>query len=157
MRHRIYGAKLNKQTDERKATFRNLAKAVFLHGRVETTEARAKAARGFIEKIITKARNDDLVSYRKVLAILGNDKKVTKRVVEKIAPSYKERKGGYTRIIRTRRRLGDNAEMAYLELVDMEKTGIFEKKEKAKKSKKKEKGKEESKVKGKKENVKKRD
>jgi len=159
MRHKVFGKKLNKGNAERRALLRNIAKGVFLHGRVETTEARAKASKPFVEKIITKAKKGDLAARRRVLSMLGNDTKVTDFVFSEIGKEYKDRSGGYTRIIRTRERLNDNAQMVILELVGMEESDVFKKEVKVKKVKgeKKSEGKEQKKDKKIKEkNVKKR-
>jgi large subunit ribosomal protein L17 len=94
---------------------------VIFHGKIETTEARAKELRRHVDKLITKSKKDDLHSRRKVESLLRpiskNDMPIGKYLFEKIAPKYKNRNGGYTRIIKSPNRKGDNAPMAILELV----------------------------------------
>jgi len=119
MRNKVFGKQLNKDTKERKALFRNLAKGIFLYGRIKTTKARAKAVKGWIEKLITEAKKDTLAARRRVLAKLGGDKKITKKVFDK-TPSFKDRNGGYLRIIPLKQRLGDNAPIVLLEMVGFE-------------------------------------
>lgn len=119
MRHRVAGKKLSRSTGARRALFRSLLTELFKNERIETTEAKAKAVRGQAEKLITIARRGDLASRRRVYAeLLSAD--VAKKLVDEIAPEYKARKGGYTRIYKLGPRKGDAAEMALLELVEGE-------------------------------------
>jgi large subunit ribosomal protein L17 len=113
MRHRLHGRKLNRSTAHRRALRRNLARSLFLafggKEHIITTPQKAKFARPFIEKLITLARDKSLHNYRRGLQLLG-DKTLTRKLFDEIGPRYRERPGGYTRIIRTsRRRLGDRA------------------------------------------------
>jgi large subunit ribosomal protein L17 len=113
MRHRVHGRKLNRNTAHRKALRRNLARSLFLSfgGRehIITTPEKAKFARPFVEKLITLAKVKTLPNFRRGLSLLA-DKPATKKLFDEIGPRYKERPGGYTRIVRTaRRRLGDRA------------------------------------------------
>ena len=110
--------KLGVDNKHRRSMLANLTKDVIMKGRVVTTETRAKEARKFIEKMITYGKNGDLVSRRKALAFVNNDKEVVKKVFEELAPKYAKRNGGYTRILKTDERRGDNALMAIIELVD---------------------------------------
>ena len=119
MPHQIAGRHLNRNSSQRKALFKGLVTQVFQHERIETTEAKAKAVRGDIEKIITLAKRGDLHSRRLVLQTVA-DKKVVDKLFDKIGPRYKDRNGGYTRIIKLGPRHGDAAEMVLLELVDRE-------------------------------------
>ena len=135
MRHRKDGFKLGRLTQHRWALFRNLLVALFRHERIQTTEAKAKAVRGLAERMITLAKRDSLHARRQVLAMVP-DIEVVGRVFGTIAPRFGERSGGYTRIIKTGRRPGDDAPMVLLELVDRvetpkEKERRAEKKEKA--------------------------
>ena len=98
---------------------RNLVTSLFAHERVETTVARAKEARREAEHLITFAKRGDLHARRQVGRYIS-DKAVVKKLFDTIAPWYTERQGGYTRILKTRRRLGDAGEMAFLELVKTE-------------------------------------
>ena len=121
MRHQIAGRKLARSTDQRRALFKSLMTELFKHERIETTEAKAKAIRGQAEKLITMARRGDLASRRRVYAALSS-KDVAKKLVDEIAPEYKDRDGGYTRLYKLGPRQGDAAPMVLLELVDVEKS-----------------------------------
>ena len=109
--------KLNRETRVRKSILSSLTKDVLENGHVETTEQRAKEARKFVEKMITYAKKGDLGSRRKALAFLNNDKELTKKLFDVYAETYKERNGGYTRIIKLKERIGDDALIVRLELV----------------------------------------
>jgi large subunit ribosomal protein L17 len=110
--------KLGVDNKHRRSMLANLTKDVIMKGSVVTTETRAKEARKFIDMMITYGKNGDLVSRRKSLAFVNNDKEVVKKVFDEIAPKYAKRNGGYTRILKTDERRGDNALMAIIELVD---------------------------------------
>ncbi len=116
MRHRHGYRKLNRKSQHRAALLKNLAIALTKEGRIETTLAKAKELRRYYEKLITRAKKGDFNAHRAVFAKL-QDKECTKKIVEEIAPQYKNREGGYTRIIKTRLRRGDAAEMAIIERV----------------------------------------
>jgi large subunit ribosomal protein L17 len=116
MRHKHGYRKLGRTSSHRKALLKNLSIALIKSGRMETTLPKAKEIRSFFEKLITKARVGDSNAHRVVFAIL-QDKETTKKLMEEIAPKYKDRNGGYTRITKTRMRRGDAAEMAIIELV----------------------------------------
>ena len=109
--------KLNRETRVRKSILSGLTKSVLEFGYVETTEQRAKEARKFVEKMITYAKKGDLVSRRKAVAFLNNDKDLVKKLVDEYATKYVDRKGGYTRIIKLKERIGDDALIVRLELV----------------------------------------
>lgn len=117
MRHGHGYRKLNRAPAHRSATLKNLSIALVKSGKIETTLPKAKELRSYIEKLITRATKDDLNAHKAVFAKL-QDKNSTKALVEEIAPKYKERDGGYTRIVKTRLRRGDAAQMAYIELID---------------------------------------
>lgn len=108
--------KLGRPTAHRKAMLRNLVTDLFREGRITTTVTRAKEARRQAEKMITLAKRGDLHARRQVLAYVYDESVVTK-LFEEIAPEYENRQGGYTRILKLGSRRGDNAEMAFLELV----------------------------------------
>ena len=110
--------KLGVDNKHRRSMLANLTKDVIMKGRVVTTDTRAKEARKFIEKMITYGKNGDLVSRRKALAFVNNDKEVVKKVFDELAGKYATRNGGYTRILKTDERRGDNALMAIIQLVD---------------------------------------
>lgn len=125
MRHRIVGRILGRDAGHRKALFRNLVRELYLHGRITTTEAKARAIRAEAEKLITKAKHgiadggNRVHAQRQVVAYL-NDKTIAKKLFDEIAPRYVARPGGYTRMIKIGKRLGDAADMAVLELVEGE-------------------------------------
>ena len=116
MRHRHGYRKLGRTSAHRKALLQNLAIALIEHGSIETTLEKAKELRGFIEKLITKAKKGDSNAHRAVFAVLRS-KEATKKLMNEVAPQYAERNGGYTRITKTRTRRGDAAPMAFIELV----------------------------------------
>lgn len=117
MRHRVKGRKLGRTASHRKATLAALATSLLRHKRIKTTVAKAKETRGFVERLITKARKGDLHSRKQVMDVL-KDKEVVKELFAEIVPKIGERPGGYTRVIKLGNRLGDGAEMAIIELVD---------------------------------------
>jgi large subunit ribosomal protein L17 len=119
MRHRISFRKLSRTHEHRRALLRNLVTSLFIHERIETTVAKAKEARRVAERMITFAKRGDLSARRHVDSYLF-DESATKKLFDTIAPWYAERAGGYTRIIRKGRRLGDAGEMAIFELVKSE-------------------------------------
>jgi len=116
MRHRKDHRKLSRTREHRKALLRNLTTSVFQHERIETTLAKAKEARRMVERMITFAKRGDLAARRQVARYVHGDD-VVKKLFDTVAPWYAERQGGYTRIVRIGRRLGDAGETALLELV----------------------------------------
>ena len=119
MRHQRSGRKLGRDSAHRKALYSNLVGALIEHGRIQTTEAKAKAVKPFAEKLITLGKRGDLHARRQALAALrSND--VVHRLFAEIAPRFADRPGGYTRIVKLGPRQGDAADMVYLELVDFE-------------------------------------
>lgn len=117
MRHNNGYRKLGRVSSHRRAMFRNMATSLFLHERIETTVPKAKEIRSIVEKIITLGKHGDLHSRRLAASYLFDDEAV-KKVFGEIAPRFKDRAGGYTRILRKGPRFGDGADMAFLELVD---------------------------------------
>jgi large subunit ribosomal protein L17 len=140
MNHRIAGRKFSMDTEQRTALFRNLAIALFTHGQITTSIPKAKSVQPFVEKLITAAKKGDLASRRQVIARLGdkivvkNDTddtvernkygelvdgpRVVKKLFAEIAPQYKDRSGGYTRIVKlARHRIGDGTSLCVLQLV----------------------------------------
>ena len=111
------GARLGGSPAHQRLIVANLATALFEHGRITTTEAKARVLRPVAEKLITKAKKGDLHNRRQVLAVL-RDKDIVFRLFDEIAPNYANRPGGYTRIIKAGFRYGDNAAMAVIEFVD---------------------------------------
>ena len=109
--------KLGRESRIRRSILAGITKDVIMNGSVVTTEARAKEVRKFVDKMITYGKDGSLVSRRKALAFLHNDKKVVSKVFTELAENYKDRNGGYTRIIKLNERIGDDALMVKLELV----------------------------------------
>ena len=122
MRHGKANYKLGRLTQHRWALFRNLLVALFRHERITTTEAKAKAVRGAAEHMITLAKRENLHARRQVMTMVP-DEAVVGTLFDTIAARFSDRTGGYTRIIKTGRRPGDNAPMVILELVDRAETG----------------------------------
>ncbi len=117
MRHRQSGRQLNRNSSHRKAMFKNMACSLFRHEIIKTTLPKAKELRGVAEPLITRAKNDSLANRRVVFDRI-RDKEMVGKLFAEIAPRYKERPGGYIRILKCGFRAGDNAPMAYVELVD---------------------------------------
>ena len=109
--------KLGRETRQRKSILSGLTKTVILNGSVDTTEARAKEVRKFVEKLITYGKRGTLVSRRKALAFVNNDNEVVSKVFNELAKKYETRAGGYTRIIKLKERVGDDALQVKLELI----------------------------------------
>ena len=110
--------KLGRESRIRRSILAGITKDVIMNEGVVTTEARAKEVRKFVDKMITYGKDGSLVARRKALAFLHNDKRVVDKVFNGLAPRYKERNGGYTRIIKLKERVGDDALTVRLELVD---------------------------------------
>lgn len=108
--------KLNRDSSARRALFRSIVTSFFEHGRIETTETKAKEISGIAERLITLAKRGDLNARRQVLSFLMSEE-VTKKLFDTIAPKYADRQGGYTRILKLGPRRGDAAPMSILELV----------------------------------------
>ena len=117
MKHNIKNKKLNRTSSHRKAMFMNMSNALIKHEQITTTLAKAKELRRFVEKIITLGKKGDLLSRRKAVSIL-QDQKMSKKVFDILANRYKNRSGGYTRIIKLGNRFGDNAPSAVIEFVE---------------------------------------
>ena len=109
--------KLNRETRIRRSIIASLTKDVISNGFVVTTEARAKEVRKFVDKMITYGKKGTLVSRRKALAFLHNDSELVKKVFDELAPRFESRNGGYTRILKLKERVGDDALSVRLELV----------------------------------------
>jgi len=117
MRHRKSGRKLNRNSSHRKAMFRNMAVSLFDHELIKTTLPKAKELRRVAEPLITLAKEDTVANRRLAFSRL-RDKDVVKKLFEELGERYQERPGGYLRILKCGFRKGDNAPMAYVELVD---------------------------------------
>jgi large subunit ribosomal protein L17 len=131
MRHRRTGRKLGRDSAHRKALYANLCGALIEHGRIRTTEAKAKEVRPLAEQLITLGKRGDLAARRQALRVLGTSATQAERragwspdpvhkLFEEIAPRFADRQGGYTRIVKLGPRPGDAAPLVYLELVDHE-------------------------------------
>ena len=107
---------LGRNSAQRRALLRNMTTSVLKHGKIETTEAKAKEVRRIVDKMITLGKQGDLNAYRQALAYL-TDETVAKTLFDEIAPGYKDRQGGYTRVIKAGYRRGDGTPMAIVELV----------------------------------------
>lgn len=118
MRHKLAGRKLNRTSAHRKAMFQNLSVSLINHEVIKTTLPKAKDLRRVIEPIITHAKNHDSVAGRRIAFSRLQDRDAVVKLFATLAPRYKERAGGYVRILKCGFRAGDNAPMAYVELVD---------------------------------------
>jgi large subunit ribosomal protein L17 len=117
MRHRRNRHQLSRSASHRKLLLRNLCKELIDHERIRTTEAKAKAVKPEVEKLITLGKRGDLHARRLALSALGQDKFAVYKLFEEVAPRYADRSGGYTRILKLGPRRSDASEMVYLELV----------------------------------------
>ena len=119
MRHRKSGRQLNRNSSHRKAMFQNMANSLFLHEAIKTTLPKAKELRRVVEPLITRAKSDSVANRRHVFSKLRDDAMVAKLFTE-LGPFYKDRPGGYVRILKVGFRTGDKAPMAVVQLVDFE-------------------------------------
>ena len=117
MRHRVKGRGLSRTVSHRKATLRNMATSLIRHERIETTTAKAKELRPFVERLITLGKQGDLHARRRAGRSIS-DRQVLGKLFDDLGPRFSERPGGYTRILKLGNRRGDAAEMALIELVD---------------------------------------
>ena len=117
MRHRKSGRKLNRTSSHRKAMFANMAAALIKHEQIVTTLPKAKELRAVVDKIITLGKRGDLHARRQAISKV-RDVDMVKKLFDVLGPRYKERNGGYTRVLKAGFRFGDNAPMAVIELVD---------------------------------------
>jgi len=114
MRHRVSGKKLGRDIKERKALFKNLVISLISHGKIKTTKAKAKAIKGLVDKLVSKAKQGTLHARRQVLAFLSQ-KEAVKKLFDEIGPRFERRASGFTRIINIGQRQGDNAPMVVME------------------------------------------
>jgi large subunit ribosomal protein L17 len=117
MRHRQSGRKLNRNSSSRKALFRSLTTSLLRHELIKTTLPKAKELRGFAEPLITMAKTDSVANRRLAFARI-RDREIVTKLFNELGPRYESRPGGYLRILKCGFRTGDNAPMAYVELVD---------------------------------------
>ena len=118
MRHKLAGRKFNRTSAHRKAMFKNMSVSLIEHELIKTTLPKAKDLRGIIEPMITHEKNHDDVAGRRLAFSRLRDRKAVQKLFAELAPRYKERPGGYVRILKCGYRPGDQAPMAYVELVD---------------------------------------
>lgn len=131
MLHSVFGRKLNRSANERKRLFRNLTRSLILHGKITTTLAKAKAIQPLIEKMITKAKNDNALKTRRLLLKSLSDRFTVDKLLE-IGPLFKNRNGGYTRIVKLGRRVGDNANHVVMTFTETVASSVISKVEKIK-------------------------
>ena len=117
MRHRKSGRKLNRTSSHRKAMMRNLVTSLLEHERIETTDAKAKELRGLADRMITLGKRGDLHARRRALRVIRS-KEVTAKVFDELAERFRDRPGGYTRVLKLGNRVGDAAPVSIIELVD---------------------------------------
>ena len=117
MRHQKQRNKLSRDSAHRRSLMRNLCREVIQHERIQTSQAKAKAVKPELEKLITLGKRGDLHARRQALSELGQDKFLVHKLFEEVAPRYAERPGGYTRIVKLGPRRSDSTEMVFLELV----------------------------------------
>lgn len=115
MRHKKSGRKFHRKKDQRKSLIKSLSESLILKGKIKTTEAKAKELKPIIEKRITKAKKDDLATHRTLRKYLSVE--ASKKLIKEIAPAFRERKGGYTKITKTGQRTKDSAKMAIIEII----------------------------------------
>ncbi len=117
MRHRKTRHKLSRDRAHRRSLLRNLSRELIQHERIKTSQAKAKAVKPEVEKLITLAKRGDLHARRRALSELGGDRFVVHKLFDEVAPRYSERPGGYTRIVKLGPRRSDSTEMVFIELV----------------------------------------
>ena len=117
MRHKKNGTKLNRTSSHRKAMFANMATALVMNEQIKTTITKAKALRPYIEQLVTKARQGTLSARRDIISRI-RDKDAADKLMSVLAGRYKERPGGYTRVVKAGFRYGDKAPVAYIEFID---------------------------------------
>lgn len=115
MKHKIRGRKFKRSSSQRKALLKHLAEAIILNGKIKTTYARAKELSSYVEKIITTAKKQNLSSAKTAHSKLS--KEASKKLIKEVAPKYRDKQGGYTRVIKTDNRKGDCAKMSVIEFV----------------------------------------
>ncbi len=117
MRHHNSTRKFGREKNVRSALMKSLALSLINHGKITTTDAKARELRPYTEKLVTKAKAGDIASRKLVVAQMMNSKEVAKKLFDEIAPKYKDRKGGYIRITKLPKRLSDASKMAVIEFV----------------------------------------
>jgi len=115
MKHKIKGRRFKRSSSQKKALLKHLTEAIILKGKIKTTTAKAKELSFYVEKIITTAKKQNLLSAKAIHSKLS--KEASKKLIKEVAPKYKDRQGGYTRVIKTNDRKGDSAKMSVIEFV----------------------------------------
>jgi large subunit ribosomal protein L17 len=123
VRHQKTGRKLGRDSAHRKALYGNLVSSLIEHGRIKTTEAKAKEVRPIVEQMVTLGKRGDLAAHRQAVALLRS-KPIVRLLFAEVAPRFADRPGGYTRIMKLGPRQGDAARMVFLEFVDYEPRGV---------------------------------
>ena len=134
MRHKKFGKKLNRDIKERKALFRSLINSLILHGRIKTTQAKAKAVTSLIEKLVTKAKDGSWAQVNQLKSFLNRSETV-KKLTDEIAPRFQNKVGGYIRMIRLGRRKSDSAQEVLVEWTIPEEKKVQKKEKKGDKGK----------------------
>lgn len=116
MRHRVSTNKLGRNTAQRKSLFKNLLTALFVHGEIQTTEAKAKAIKGLADKLISRSQTGGIAARRLIGRFFGT-RAVANRLVDEVAPAMSDRKSGFTRITRLGKRMGDDSMIVKMELI----------------------------------------
>ena len=117
MNHGAKGRTLGRVRRQKTALMRSMARSLILHGGIETTEAKAKELRPYVEKLVTRAKSGTLADRRLLASRLNNDAKTVKKLIEEVAPQYADRAGGYTRIVKLPKILEDGRKVAYISFV----------------------------------------
>ncbi|WP_119066905.1 50S ribosomal protein L17 [Rubrobacter indicoceani] len=125
MRHGRKGRKLGRDFQHRKAMLGTMAGQVITHGRIKTTEEKAKEVRSLVDKLVTKAKKDDLHARREVVKVI-KDKTIVRHLFEEVAPALNDRDSGYTRILKLGPRPGDGASSVYIQLVNYDAVAVAE-------------------------------
>ena len=131
MRHKVRGKKFGRESDHRKLMLKNLVCSLVEHGRINTTEAKAKEIRGLAERVITYAKKG-AVHHRRLAFKILNNRTLVKKVFDELAPRYEDRNGGYTRVLKNGTRKGDCAPMAIIEFIEGKETANKDEKIKTK-------------------------
>ena len=120
MRHKVYGKHLGRDKNQRTALFRGLVRSLFLQGSITTTDTKAKAVKGMVDRLITKSKDKTEASKRVIISTIS-DTEVVDKLIKEIGPKYSQRKSGFTQVVRLGKRMGDGAIMVRMSLIEEEK------------------------------------
>ena len=120
MRHKVYGKHLGRDKNQRTALFRGLVRSLFLQGSITTTDTKAKAVKGMVDRLITKSKDKTEASKRVIISTIS-DTEVVDKLIKEIGPKYSQRKSGFTQVVRLGKRMGDGAMMVRMSLIEEEK------------------------------------